>query len=88
MTFIVCVSVYGQEVVIKQSQFSFVGVICSEQFVAVSYFIVLNEYVTVHEKTRYKLEIAILDNTHLKVQTLCYFMLKSDWPNGDKITSV
>ena len=31
-----------------------------------------------HEKTRYKSEIAILDNAHLKVQTLCYFMLKSD----------
>ena len=45
-------------------------------------------YVSVHEKTRYKSEIAILDNAHLKVQTLCYFMLKSDWPNGDKITSV
>ena len=45
-------------------------------------------YVTVHEKTRYKSEIAILDNAHLKVKTLCYFMLKSDWPNGDKITSV
>ena len=45
-------------------------------------------YVTVHEKTRYKLKIAILDNAHLKVQTLCYFMLKPDLPNGDKITSV
>ena len=42
--------------------------------------------VTVHEKNRYKSEIAILDNAHLKVQTLYYFMLKSDWPNGDKIT--
>ena len=48
---------------------------------------------TVHEKTRYKPEIAILDNAQVK--TLCYFMLKSDWPNGktdwpngDKITSV
>ena len=46
------------------------------------------EYMTVHEETRCKLEIEILDNAHLKVQTLCYFMLKSDWPNGDKITSV
>ena len=45
-------------------------------------------YVTVHERNRYKLEIAILDNAHLKVQTLCYFMLKSDLPNGDKIISV
>ena len=45
-------------------------------------------YVTVHEKNRYKSEIAILDNAHLKVQTLCYFMRKSDGPNGDKITSV
>ena len=41
-------------------------------------------FVTVHEQTRYKSEIAILDNAHLRVQTLCYFMLKSDWPNGDK----
>ena len=45
-------------------------------------------FVTVHEKTRYKSEIAILDNAHLKVQTVCYFMLKSDVSNGDKITSV
>ena len=45
-------------------------------------------FVTVREKTRYKSEIAILDNAHLKVQTLCYFVLKSDWPNGDIITSV
>ena len=43
---------------------------------------------TVHEKSMYKPKIAILDNAHLKVQTLCYFMLQSDWPNGDKITSV
>ena len=43
---------------------------------------------TVHEKTRYKLKIAILENAHLKVQTLCYFMLKSDLPNRDKIISV
>ena len=43
---------------------------------------------TVHEKTWYKLETAILDDAHLKVQTLCYFVLKSDWQNGDKITSV
>ena len=43
---------------------------------------------TVHEKTRYKLKIATLNNANLKVQTLCCFMLKSDWPNGDKITSV
>ena len=47
-----------------------------------------SEYVTVSEKTWYKLKIAILDNAFLKVQTLCYFMLKSDLPNGDKITSV
>ena len=45
-------------------------------------------YVTVHEKTRYKSKIAILDDAHLKVQTLCYFMLESDWRNGDEITSV
>ena len=45
-------------------------------------------YMTAHEKTWYKLDIAILDNAHLKVQTLCYFMLKSHWPNGSKITSV
>ena len=45
-------------------------------------------FLTVHEKTRCKSEIAILDNAHLMVQTLCYFMLKSDLPNGDKITSV
>ena len=32
--------------------------------------------VTVHEKTRYKSKIAILDNAHLKMQTSCYFMLK------------
>ena len=32
----------------------------------------------VHEETRHKSEIALLDNAHLKVQTLCYFMLKSD----------
>ena len=44
--------------------------------------------VTVHEKTRYKSKIAILDNAHLKVQTLFYFTLKSDLLNGDKITSV
>ena len=43
---------------------------------------------TVHEKTRFKSKIAILDNAHLKVQTLCYFMMKSDLPNGDKITSL
>ena len=43
---------------------------------------------TVREKTRYKSEIAILDNAYLKVQTLCYFMLKSDLSNGDKIISV
>ena len=43
---------------------------------------------TVNEKTRSKSEIAILDNAHLKVQTLCYFMLKSDLPIGDKIISV
>ena len=43
---------------------------------------------TVNEKTRSKSEIAILDNAHLKVQTLCYFMLKSDLSNRDKITSV
>ena len=47
-----------------------------------------SEYVTVSEKTWYKLKIAILDDAFLKVQTLCYFMLKSDLPNGDKITSV
>ena len=39
---------------------------------------------TVHENTRYKSKIAILDNAHLKVQTLCYFMLKSDLLSGDK----
>ena len=44
--------------------------------------------VTVLEKTRYKSEIAILDNAHFKVQTLCYFMLKSDLSNKDKITPV
>ena len=44
--------------------------------------------VIVHEKTRYKSKIAVLDNASLKVQTLCCFMLKSVWPNGDKITSV
>ena len=44
--------------------------------------------VTVHEKTKYKSKIAILDNVHWKVQTLCYFMLKSDLPNGDQIKSV
>ena len=55
----------------------------------VSVIIYIYIYVTVHEKTRYKLKIAILNSAHLKVvQTLCYFMLKSDWPNGDKITSV
>ena len=43
--------------------------------------------VTVHKETRYKSNIAILDNAHWKVQTLFYFMLKSDWPNWDKITS-
>ena len=37
-------------------------------------------FVTMHEKTRYKLEITSLDNAHLKVQALCYFMLKSDLP--------
>ena len=36
----------------------------------------------------YKSKIVIWDDAHLKVQTLCYFMLKSDWPIGDKITSV
>ena len=46
------------------------------------------KFVTVHEKTRYKSKIVILDNAHLKVQTLHYFMLKSDLPNGDKVTSV
>ena len=44
--------------------------------------------VTVHDKTRYKSIITILDNAHLKVQTLCYFLLKSDRPNEDKITYV
>ena len=46
------------------------------------------QFVTVHEKTRNESKIAILDNAHLKVQTLCYFMQKSDLPNGDKVTSV
>ena len=46
------------------------------------------KFVTVHEKTRCKSKIVIFDNAHLNVQTLWYFMLKSDWPNGDKITSV
>ena len=32
----------------------------------------------VHEKTRNKSEIAVLDNAHLKGQTFCYFMLKPD----------
>ena len=45
-------------------------------------------FVTVHEKSRYKSKIAIWDNAHLKVQTLCCFVLKSDLPNGNKITSV
>ena len=44
--------------------------------------------VTVHEKTKYKSKIASLDDAHLKVRTLCYFMLKSDLPKRDKITSV
>ena len=38
----------------------------------------LHTHVTVHEKTKYESKIAILDNAHLKVQTLCYFLLKSD----------
>ena len=46
------------------------------------------KFVAVHKKTRYMSKIAILDNAYLKVQTLCYFILKSDWPNGDKITPV
>ena len=50
--------------------------------------VMFSPYVTLHEKTRYKSKLAILDNAHLKMQTLCYFMLKSDLPNGDKITSV
>ena len=45
-------------------------------------------HVPLHEKIRYKSKTAILDDAHLKVQTLCYFVLKSDWPNGDIITSV
>ena len=45
-------------------------------------------YATVHEKTIRKSKIAILDNAHLKVQTLCYFMLKSDLSDRDKIKSV
>ena len=48
----------------------------------------LHTNVAVHEKNRYKSKIAILDNAHLKVQTLCYFMLKPDLPNRDKITFV
>ena len=41
------------------------------------------------KKKRYKSKMAILNNAHFKVQTLlCKFMLKSGWPNGDKITSV
>ena len=43
---------------------------------------------TVYKKIRYKSKIAVLDNAHLKVQTLCYFILKLNLPNGDKITSV
>ena len=35
-------------------------------------------FVTVQEKTRYKSKTAILDDAHLKVQTLCHFVLKSD----------
>ena len=31
--------------------------------------------VTVREKTMYKSKIAVLNNAHLKMQTLCYFML-------------
>ena len=44
----------------------------------------LDVIVTVHENTRYKMNIAILDNAHLKMQTLCYFVLKSDLPNEIK----
>ena len=44
--------------------------------------------VTVHEKIRCKSKIVSLDDAHLKVQALCCYMLKSDWPNEDKITSV
>ena len=43
---------------------------------------------TVHKKTRYKSKIAILNHAYLKVQTLCYFVRKSDLPNRDKIISV
>ena len=43
--------------------------------------------VTVHEKTGYKSKIAILDNAHLKVQTLCCFTLKSDLPSGENLPS-
>ena len=52
---------------------------------AMSMYIIIMMF-AVHEKTRYKSKIAILDNAHLNVRTLC--MLKSDWPDGDKITSV
>ena len=53
------------------------------------WYLMKSQYVTVHEKTRlYKLEIATLGNTYLEVQTLCYFMLKSDLSNKDKITPV
>ena len=33
-------------------------------------------------------KLQILDNAHLKVQTLCYFILKSDLSIRDKIASV
>ena len=52
------------------------------------FFFTISANVTVHEKTRYKLEIAILNSAHLEVQTLCYVMLKSDLSNRDEITSV
>ena len=41
-----------------------------------------------NEKTKYKSEIAILDNAYLKMQIVCYFMLKSNLSNRDKITFV
>ena len=48
-------------------------------------------HMTVHGKktnTRNKSNIAILKNAHLRMQTWCCFMLKSDLPSRSKITSV
>ena len=75
-------SLVKQKIFLPQSTFSAVSYSVHTAFVCNC---MHQQIVTVHEKSSYKSKTAILDNAHLTVQTLCYFMLKSDLPNRDKI---